>query len=326
MAQSKLKPKHPLAEVFGFLTTDHSDLATAHRNQSLCPFNNNEPKCTKDKKNNPLGVCSIYHKGKPTIICPIRFREKWMICCDASRFFFNQKVEWTVLKEIRLKDNKVESAGNIDIVLVAHDEDGKIFDFGTIEVQSVYVSGNIRNPFDAFIKNPKKNELMDWSKEKNYPRPDYLSSSRKRLIPQLIYKGHILNSWGKKQVVVIDRPFYEMIPIKNSSEKDKADLCWLVYEQSFSQKTHRFEITLFKKIYERFDDSIKRIITPKTGIIDDFIFELEKKLSREMVFLKKNYDCWATSQVLKRIGYKYNIQIKDNIVIQPKPEQQIINL
>ena len=79
MAKSELKHKHPLAEVFGFLTTDHSAVAIAHRNQALCPFNNNEPKCTKDKKAAPLGVCSMYHNGKPAIICPIRFREKWMI-------------------------------------------------------------------------------------------------------------------------------------------------------------------------------------------------------------------------------------------------------
>ena len=47
MAQSELRIKHPLAEVFGFLTTDRSALAVTHRSQALCPFNNNESKCTK---------------------------------------------------------------------------------------------------------------------------------------------------------------------------------------------------------------------------------------------------------------------------------------
>ena len=319
MAKSKLKYKHPLAEVFGFLTTDHSDLAVAHRNQALCPFNNNEPKCTKDKKATPLGVCSMYHNGKTTIICPIRFREKWMIYSDASRFFFDPKIAWTPLKEIRLKDKVGDSAGNIDIVLVAHDKNGKIFDFGTIEIQSVYVSGNIRKPFEAFIKNPRKNELMDWSKENNYPRPDYLSSSRKRLIPQLIYKGHILNSWKKKQVVVIDKSFYETIPIKSSSNKHNADLCWLVYEQSLSKKTNRLEIALFKKIYTGFEDSIQGITTPKIGSINNFIYDLEKKLTGEMSFLKKNYGFWAFSQLLRNKSDVYGIQKRNNnIPVQPR--------
>ena len=319
MAESELKRRHPLAEVFGFLTTDRSALAIAHRSQALCPFNNNEPKCTKDKKASPLGVCSIYHKGKSAIICPIRFREKWMIYSDAARFFFDPKTAWTPLKEIRLKDKSGGSAGNIDIVLAAHDKNGKIFDFGAVEIQSVYVSGNIRKPFEAFIKNPRKNELMDWSKAKNYPRPDYLSSSRKRLIPQLIYKGRILKSWGKKQVVVIDKSFYETILVKTSSDKHGADLCWLVYEQSLSQKTNRFEIALFKKIYEGFDDCIERITTPKIGSAGDFVSDLEKKLSEEMDFLKKNYGFWAFSQLLNGSNDEYDIQKRDNIPIQPGP-------
>jgi len=37
----------------------------------------------------------------------------------------------------------------------------------------------------------------------NYPRPDYLSSSRKRLAPQLIFKGGIINAWGKKTAVAL---------------------------------------------------------------------------------------------------------------------------
>ena len=287
-----------------------------HRDQALCPFNNNGPKCTKDKKADPLGVCSMYHNGKPVIICPIRFREKQMIYYDASRFFFEPNIAWTPLKEIRLKDKAGRAAGNIDIVLAAHDRNGKIFDFGAVEIQSVYISGNIRKPFEAFIKNPRKNERMDWSKEKNYPRPDYLSSSRKRLIPQLIYKGRILNSWGKKQAVVIDRSFYETMPVQTSAGKRGADLCWLIYEQPLSQKTHRFEIALFKEIYEGFDDSIKRIVTPKIGGAADFIADLEKKLSGEMDFLKKNYGVWAFSRLLEKADHEYNIQTRTGVSVQ----------
>ena len=303
MAERQIKYKHPLAEVFGFLTTDHSDLAIKHRSKNLCPFNNNDLKCTKDKKDAPLGVCSMYHNGKTTIICPIRFREKWLICSDAARFFFTSGVEWTPLKEIRLKDRNGNSAGNIDIVLVAHNNKGEISDFGAIEIQSVYVSGNIRKPFETFMKNPIKNGLMDWSKEKNYPRPDYLSSSRKRLIPQLMYKGFILNSWRKKQVVVIDRSFYETIPIQASLNKSQADLCWLVYEQSLSKSTNRFKIELFKTIYEGFEDSMKRIATPKAGDITNFISDLEKKLANEINTLEKNHGVWAFSQLLNSVNH-----------------------
>ena len=52
-------PNHPLAEVFGYATTDFSDRAQRFRKSKLCPFNNRVPNCTKDKANDPLGVCSI---------------------------------------------------------------------------------------------------------------------------------------------------------------------------------------------------------------------------------------------------------------------------
>ena len=44
----------------------------------------------------------------------------------------------------------------------------------------------------------------DWAvSRKKVPRPDYLSSSRKRLAPQLIFKGGILKTWGRKQAVAV---------------------------------------------------------------------------------------------------------------------------
>lgn len=76
--------KQPLAEIFGFLTTDHSEKANRFRGHRLCPFNNKVPNCTKDKAKNPLGVCSIYHENEPVITCPIRFREDWIIADDAG--------------------------------------------------------------------------------------------------------------------------------------------------------------------------------------------------------------------------------------------------
>lgn len=49
MAQEQLKPRHPLAEVFGFKTTDRSAEAKRHRKGRLCPYNNIVAQCTKDK-------------------------------------------------------------------------------------------------------------------------------------------------------------------------------------------------------------------------------------------------------------------------------------
>ena len=150
------QPKQPLAEVFGYLTGDQSSQAVRYRSHRLCPFNNKVPNCTKDKAKNPLGVCSVFHDNQPVITCPIRFREDWLITDDAAAFFFPAGTAWTSLTEVRLNDNNDKSAGNIDVVLVAYDDNGKVFDFGALEIQAVYISGNVRGPFDHYMQNPQE--------------------------------------------------------------------------------------------------------------------------------------------------------------------------
>ena len=194
------EPSQPLAEVFGYILEDQSPKAKRYRSHRLCPFNNRVPNCTKDKAKNPLGVCSIFNQEGLVITCPVRFREDWIITDDAASFFFEKGTSWSSLTEVRLNDANGKSAGNIDVVLVAYDKKGTISDFGAIEIQAVYISGNVRDPFEYYMKNPIAHAQMDWSNQPNYPRPDYLSSSRKRLAPQLLFKGGILHSWGKKTV------------------------------------------------------------------------------------------------------------------------------
>jgi hypothetical protein len=225
-----MKPKQPLAEVFGFPVTDMSANANRHRTKRLCPFNNKVPNCTKDKAQDPLGVCSVFHENEVVITCPIRFRQQWLIADDAAEFFFGADAKWTTLTEVRLKDADGGSAGNIDVVLCAYDKAGKVYDFGALEVQAVYISGNVRNPFEHYMESPAKNCKMDWTAEANYPRPDYLSSSRKRLAPQLIFKGGIINAWGKKTAVALNKAFFNTLPKLPEVSKEKADIAWMIYD------------------------------------------------------------------------------------------------
>lgn len=269
-------PNHPLAEVFGFPITNRSDLANRYRGHRLCPFNNRVPNCTKDKANDPLGVCSIYNDQNATITCPIRFRENWLIAEHAADFFFLEGSKWTSLTEVRMNDRNGRSAGNIDVVLVAYDERGRILDFGSLEVQAVYISGNIRRPFEKFMSNSAVTDL-DWTQERNYPRPDYLSSSRKRLAPQMIFKGGILKAWKKKQAVAIDSGFYATLPSLKEVAKKDADIAWLVYDLKPNEQRQAFELTLHKTVYTEFDSALNQITKAEAGAVDDFIHHLQEK-------------------------------------------------
>ena len=278
------KPRQPLAEVFGHLTDDHSAKGARYRSNRLCPFNNKVPNCTKDKAKNPLGVCSIFHDSVPVITCPIRFREDWLITDDAASFFFKDTASWSSLTEVRLNDVHGKAAGNIDVVLVAYDREGKIYDFGALEVQAVYISGNIREPFEGYIKDSKAHAQMDWTSQPNYPRPDYLSSSRKRLAPQLLFKGGILHSWGKKIAVVLNKSFFQTLPKLKKVNKLEAQVAWLIYELELinSNGHERFTLKKVDQVYTEFEPALLSITTPVPGDVDDFIEILQEKLDEQL--------------------------------------------
>ncbi len=272
---------NPLAEVFGFPSNSFSESAKRYRRNKLCPYNNKVPNCTKDKANDPLGVCSIYHRKSPVITCPIRFRQDWLIAENAAAFFFEEQVNWTSLTEVRLKDAQGQSAGNIDIVLVSYDDHGKILDFGAIEIQAVYISGNVRQPFETYMNDPEGWDSVDWSKlAAYYPTPDYLSSSRKRLVPQLLYKGKILREWGKKQVIAVQKVFFETLPELPQVSQQDAEIAWMLYD--LQPQGEQLNLALTETNYTEYWAALSRISTPQVGKLEDFIEVLQRKLDSKL--------------------------------------------
>lgn len=266
-----------LAEVFGFSVSDNSERAVHYRENRLCPFNNKAPNCTKDKVENPLGVCSIFEKGRsrPVITCPVRFRQDWVILREASRFFFPPGTRWTSLTEVPLTDAEGELAGNLDFVLVSYDENGQLMDFGAVEVQAVYISGNVRRMFEAYMRGETT------VRERFKPRPDYLSSSRKRLVPQLLYKGYIFKEWNKRLAVVVQEPFFGTLPdLPQISDASKASLAWLIFD--LEERAMAWNLYYSRTVYTEFRPAMEKLITPTPGSLEDFEKYLQEKLNERL--------------------------------------------
>jgi hypothetical protein len=276
------KVKQPLAEVFGFPSDNQSAEAKRCRSKKLCPYGNRVPNCTKDRANDPLGVCSINSDDDRVIVCPVRYRERWLIAEDAASFFFSEDSNWTSLAEVRLTDASGKSAGNIDYVLVSYDNNGEVVDFGALEIQAVYISGNIRRPFAHFMANQGHADEMDWSKQTHYPRPDYLSSSRKRLAPQLLYKGGIFKSWRKKIAVALQDCFFKTLPNLTEVSKEAADVAWLVYDLEKDSTSDAYKLAKKSIVYTKFKESLDSITRAEPGEIRDFIDLLQTQVDEKL--------------------------------------------
>jgi len=275
-------PAHPLAEVFGFPAGNLSPEAERHRASRLCPYNNRVPNCTKDKADDPLGVCSVFDGDRVAITCPVRFRQGWTVVQDAADFFFPEGTNWTSLTEVRLNDKHGRSAGNIDIVLVSYDTKGRVLDFGALEIQAVYISGNVRRPFDHYMEDRPARAEMNWTSESNYPRPDYLSSSRKRLAPQLLFKGEILNAWDKKIAVALDQRFFDTLPAMSHVDRASAEIAWIVYDLEPQEQENRYLLSRKNTVYTTFAQSLTRITRPDIGDPADFLQLVQTKLLEKL--------------------------------------------
>jgi hypothetical protein len=195
---------------------------------------------------------------------------------DVAGFIFENNATWTHVGEVKLIDKFGKSAGNIDYVLVSYDDKSRVLDFGSLEVQSVYICGNLTGPFTAYLEEPTPE--FAWKQAFKYPKPDYLSSSRKRLIPQIIAKGSILKQWNKKQAVALQTEFYNTLPFLPEVDKADSDFAFFLYDLVPVEKEKRLELRLSNVVYTKFSIALKQIAKFEAGPINDFTQLLQKKL------------------------------------------------
>lgn len=270
----------PLVEVFGRPFSNLGADGEFHRTQKICPFQPGRTPCTKVSVSNPLGVCSVADGKSEAITCPTRFKEDWLIAKHAAEFFFPEGATYKILPEVRIKGGDGRPAGNIDVVLAHVDHAGQLVDFGSIEIQAVYISGNVRDPFEFYMENPARNGPIGWKGDK-YPRADYLSSSRKRLAPQMIMKGGILKAWAKKQAIVLHKGFYRTLPTLTQTNKANADIAWLVYDLVPHETEDRLVLTLLDTVYTEFATALATITTTEHGPVESFEALLNSKLAQQ---------------------------------------------
>ena len=131
---------------------------------------------------------------------------------------------------------------------------------------------------------PKGRGQLDWSKQPNFPRPDYLSSSRKRLAPQLLFKGGILNSWRKKSAVALNKSFFDTLPRLTKVPKSRADIVWLIYDLQLTtvEGQQRYKLTKIDEVYTEFAPALLSITTPIPGKMNDFVKLLQERLDEQL--------------------------------------------
>ena len=233
--------RYGIAEWYGnsLLTLSPSDrralaeIAMGNGSPPQCPFR----PMTCNKRG---GVCSLQQyeesegritgvTGSPVIVCPSRFEQDLVIVRWLADIVGFSSDAVMLAREIPFMRSTAtgKHAGMIDLV-VASEEDG--FRWFGLEVQAVYFSGaGMNNDFAALRLGVDVAPPCPTGNR----RPDWRSSSAKRLMPQLQVKGPTLRRWGSKFAVAVDAPFFASMggpSTTPSHDLDSGDVVWLVPE------------------------------------------------------------------------------------------------
>ena len=236
---------------------------------TLCPFQINT-KCNKKG-----GVCSIrqYEEvhnepvrvvGRPVTTCPLRFLEDCKVFGWIGETILGTK-EPIILRDIgfldRLRSDSLKQddegrdyIGRIDNVLVHPSK--KPLDWCALEFQAVYFSDNTMGK-EFQMLSEQQFEGLPFPKANR--RPDFRSSGRKRLLPQLRIKVPTIRTWGKKMAVVIDETFFEsLMGLEQERHLSNAEIVWFVvgYEQ---KRSGGWVLSQRQEIFTKLEASVKAL-------------------------------------------------------------------
>lgn len=215
-------------ELFGFPPRDASPQAIQARGSLVCPFIGKT--CAKTLNDGMVsGVCTIKPvTSGPVICCPVRlYADHYRILEDVATQCFGGGMELLPAAraigegrsrpvvavfgkgwggELHLPSVGGRGAYFVDWILAELNPPGVLVDFAAIEVQSIDTTGNYRSEREALMNggqfDGRSTVGLNWE------------NVNKRILPQLIYKGHVLRReplCTKGLFFVSPRPVYKRI-------------------------------------------------------------------------------------------------------------------
>ncbi|WP_184255463.1 NotI family restriction endonuclease [Granulicella mallensis] len=152
-----------------------------------------------------------------------------------------------VAEDVVEEEEAEKKAGRIDwLVVNPPSMQANELEWAAVETQALYFSGGkMITEFQAYAAAPT-GILFPLGKR----RPDYRSSGPKRLSPQLDVKVPVLQAWGKKVAIVIDKFFFDnmnklddvYIRGDERARRDNAAIVWFIVDYDDALRLRTAEI------------------------------------------------------------------------------------
>lgn len=264
-----------------------------------CPFRGSpekRPPCTKRG-----GVCTLrlyqVADGRATpapdpgvlrTVCPHRFREDNKIFAWVGEKVLGHPEPHVVeqvpflQEQVSAKDRKEDKdttklTGRIDMILI-HPDLSRL-SWCALETQAVYFSGKTMDEDFARILSATDEDIPFAHINR---RPDYRSSTVKRLLPQLQTKVQALMRWEKKLAVVTDYAFYNALgDVEEVNHISNCDIVWFVVNYDIAN-TDKAALRLDSIHYTTLEKTVSAL-TGRTPLPkEDFEKRIIDKLNRQL--------------------------------------------
>ena len=252
-----------------------------------CPFQTGQPPCSKRG-----GVCSLQSytegadgrigdpDGSPVTVCPSRFEQNQLVVRWLAEIVEFDHDETMVAREIPFMHSNLteKPAGKIDLVIGRNPEGGELRWYG-LEIQAVYFSGSgMTTQFEALRD--------DGQVLPPYPdrtrRPDWRSSSAKRLMPQLEIKVPTVRRWQSKMAVAVDQQFFAAVggpSADPTQDLNDGDVIWLVPELVLNDDTGLFQLQRGHWEVLTLEQSTEKLLAAQTVARNTFEATLVQRLA-----------------------------------------------
>ena len=212
-------------------------------------------------------------------VCPARFEQDLLIIRWLAEIVGFPPDQTLVAREIPFMQSMLtdKPAGKIDLVIGRHPQGGELRWYG-LEIQAVYFSGSgMSSQFEVL--------LDDDSSSPPFPdktrRPDWRSSSAKRLMPQLQIKVPTTRRWQTKMAVAVDQQFFAAIGGPSASpaqDLNDGDIIWLIPKFVVDDNTGYYRLERGHWEVLTLEDSSVKLLAAQTISRDAFESALIEKL------------------------------------------------
>jgi hypothetical protein len=271
------------AEIFGYPSENHSELAAQTRDKHWCQFV--DKKCNKRSRllDYPFGVCSVFHHGKICTTCPRRFEEPGKIgnvprvLEDVAIHYFGDLNNVVPFAEVNLP-----GVGHIDYVLVRHKPmQVEVEDFVAVEFQTDSTTGT-----GQIVQGLRDHMNGEDIAGQSYKFGMNTYDTIKRAITQLLNKGIVYEAWKDVKCYWIIQEYIYTNLVKRYGMKTNG------YDQGHASRFALYDLvldnarfTLSKPRYiSTTVDDVYRAMHDNPGLPnkDKFVETLNKKLKMRL--------------------------------------------